>query len=113
MAAGKHPALDRYGRSRCVRGSGIRSRSSGAFELTRPPCRVNTRQGLRWPGEAHVAPRSAVAYTKSSTPNLTGMRPRLLPIAILALLSAAVPARPDDREKGLPFLRNYSPKEYG
>ncbi|HTM50896.1 MAG TPA: ATP-binding protein [Bryobacteraceae bacterium] len=38
---------------------------------------------------------------------------RLLLFAILPIaLTAAGEARPNDREKGLPFIRNYSPKEY-
>src|SRR5439155_4876651 len=42
------------------------------------------------------------------------MPPRLLLFAILpSFLCAGVAAQPDEREAGLPFLRNYSPKEYG
>jgi hypothetical protein len=42
------------------------------------------------------------------------MPSRLFFISILAFaLVAAEPAARDDREAGLPFVRNYSPKEYG
>src|SRR5260370_14939135 len=41
------------------------------------------------------------------------MAPRLLLFAILPLVvSAESPVRPNEREMGLPFLRNYSPREY-